>query len=108
VSRKKATEVLPKKCDTCPFKPGSKYEHLAPTLAVSALTERSRICHQTGSNAINHRKGKPPMLCRGARDLQLAALHGAGFLSAPTDEAWAEKAKMLGKSKPTGKRGNPQ
>ena len=108
MSRKKATEVLKVKCDTCPFKDGSKYEHLAPALAVSAITERSRICHQTGSNAINRRTGKPPKLCRGARDLQLLALHGAGFLSAPTDEAWSEKAKLLGKNKHTGKRGDQQ
>ena len=60
------------KCATCPFRPSSPYAYLADSLAESAVTERSRICHSTGSgNAINKRTGLPPHLCRGVRDVQL-------------------------------------
>lgn len=78
-------------CATCPFREGSKYASLRAELTVSALTSASRVCHSTGSNAINHRTGKPSRLCRGARDVQLAHFHRIGFLEAPTDEAWAAK-----------------
>ena len=90
-------QVLPVCCGTCPFREGSPYAYLAPDLADSALTEATRICHSTGSgNAINDRTGKPPAICRGARDLQLQAFYHSGFLSAPTDEAWAAKLQELG------------
>lgn len=83
-------------CATCPFRPGSKYSNLAPDLAKSALSEASRICHSTGSNnAINRRTGKRPMICRGARDLQLNMLTAIGFLSEPTDKAWSDKVREL-------------
>lgn len=76
-------------CGTCPFRTGSKYTFLAADLGASALTHSSRICHSTGSNnGINRRTGKPPALCRGARDLQLRYFAHAGFIEAPTDEAW--------------------
>lgn len=83
--------VLPVKCGTCPFREGSPYEYLAPAIALSAATEASRICHSTGGpNLVNPQgTGKPECLCRGARDLQLVAMHKAGVIDAPTDEAWA-------------------
>lgn len=84
------------KCATCPFRAGSKYEYLRGELAMSAISEASRICHSTGSNAINRRTGKPSRLCRGARDVQLAAFHSTGFIDAPTDQAWQAKCKALG------------
>lgn len=85
------------KCPTCPFRVGSPYAHLAPDLAKSALTEASRICHSTGSgNAINDRTGKKPMLCRGARDIQLRTFASSGFIEAATDAAWAKKCRELG------------
>lgn len=81
------------KCATCPFNPKAP-PHLravAGTVAASALSSASRICHNTGSNnAVHRRTGKPEALCRGARDLQLHFFHALGFLSAPTDEAWNE------------------
>jgi hypothetical protein len=87
-------------CPTCPFIPGSKYANLAPSLAQSALTKASRICHSTGANnAINRRTGKRPRLCRGARDIQLAYFHGIGFIAEPTDAAWAAKLKEINKGK---------
>lgn len=92
----KLLPVRPTKCATCPFRPGSKYAALAPGLALSALGDASRICHSTGSNAINRRTGKPSRLCRGARDVQLAAFHSTGFIAAPTDQAWQAKCKALG------------
>lgn len=82
-------------CPTCPFRHDSKYSYLSAELAMSALSEASRICHSTGSNAINARTGKKPMLCRGARNVQLGYLAAIGFLSEPTDAAWAEKCKQL-------------
>ena len=83
-------------CPTCPFRKGSPYANLAPGLAESALGEASRICHSTGSNnAINHRTGKPPALCRGARDIQLQFFASIGFIAAATDKAWADKCKEM-------------
>jgi len=74
-----------------------KYRDLAASLAVSALSQASRICHSTGANnAINRRTGKPPRICRGARDVQLEALAALGFLDAPTDQAWDRKRRELG------------
>jgi hypothetical protein len=83
-------------CATCPFRKGSKYAALALELGKLALTQNSRICHSTGSNAINKHTGKKPKLCRGARNLQLKYYHATGFLESPTDEAWAKKCKELG------------
>lgn len=82
-------------CSTCPFKEGSKYSELKPMLLMSALSEASRICHSTGSNAIKKRTGKKEKLCRGARDIQIAYMHAQGFLSAPTDKAWEDKCKEM-------------
>jgi len=93
----KRLPVLKEMCGTCPFRPGSPYAGLAGGLALSAATEASRICHSTGANnGINHRTGKPPMLCRGARDLQLKQFHAMGFIEAATDEAWEKKCKEMG------------
>ncbi len=89
---------MPKSCDTCPFRPGSEYAFLAADLAKSALSDGSRICHSTGSSAIHQRTGKPPMLCRGARDIQLRFFHATGLLDAPTDEAWERLAKQMSKA----------
>lgn len=91
------TPVAAARCATCPFRPGSPYESLAPTLVQSALSKASRICHSTGSdNAINRRTGKPPALCRGARDIQLAVFAATGFIAEATDAAWAAKRKEMG------------
>lgn len=82
-----STPVCKAMCGTCPFRDGSPYEFLRADLTASALTEASRICHSTGSNGVNHRTGKKPLLCRGARDLQLQMFFRLGFIDAPTDEA---------------------
>jgi hypothetical protein len=83
-------------CATCPWRDGSPYAYLAAELQESALTQASRICHSTGSNAINARTGKPPALCRGARDVQLKMFVALGFLDEPTDAAWSAKCAQLG------------
>lgn len=75
-------------CATCPFKEGSKYAYLVETLAQSAITTDSRICHSTGSNAINKKTGKKPHICRGARDIQLRIMASLCVISDPTDKAW--------------------
>lgn len=65
-------------------------------LTKRALTEGSPICHCTG---INHAHGKlvsrKPLLCRGARDLQLRIFASLGFIEAATDAAWDKKARKL-------------
>lgn len=92
----KRLPVMPEMCATCPFRPGSKYAHLAGTLAQSAMAQSSRICHSTGSNAINANTGQPERLCRGARDIQLNAFYAMRFITAPTDEAWHRKCLEMG------------
>ena len=88
--------IMAQQCATCPFREGSKYAALAGQLGEHALTKDSRICHSTGTNAIGGRTGKPSRLCRGARDLQLKYFYSIGFISAPTDEAWAAKCQEMG------------
>lgn len=93
----KSIPVRRTKCRTCPFRHGSGTEYLADSIGISALTEASRFCHSTGSNNAFHRRtGKPVVICRGARDLQLRYLAAIKFLSAPTDAAWDAKARELG------------
>jgi len=87
-------------CGTCPFRSGSPYAYLADDLAKSAVTEASRICHSTATNAINRRTGKPAHLCRGARDLQNKVMAAAGIIDEPTDAAWNEARVRYG-YKPT-------
>ena len=83
-------------CATCPFRPGSKYELLRPDLTADALTNASRVCHMTGSNAINRHTGKPDHLCRGARDIQLRVMAGFGVIESATDEAWNKERANRG------------
>ena len=84
-------------CATCPFRPGSKTAYLAETLAASALSEASRICHSTGSdNAFHKRTGKPPHICRGSRDVQLGVMASYGVIAEPTDEAWNNQRVAIG------------
>lgn len=87
-------------CSTCPFRPGvdPKYSAVLAAVAHSALTDSvSRICHQSGSDNLFHKRtGTPQTICRGARDLQLRLFASMGFLDAPTDEAWAAKQKEMG------------
>jgi len=93
----KNIRVMKVQCATCPFRDGSPHAYLRGHLELSAISEASRICHSTGSNnAINKRTGKRPMLCRGARDLQLRMFAGMGFIDAPTDKAWNKKRRELG------------
>lgn len=98
----KATDLPLRKtmCATCPFKPGSKYADLAETLAKSAITDGSRICHSTESNAINTKTLLAPHLCRGARDVQLDVMANCGVVSDATDESWNAQRVKIG-MKPT-------
>ncbi len=83
--------IRPTMCATCPFRDGSPYSF------ITAPSEASRICHSTGGgNAINHRTGKPPAICRGARNVHLNYFAALGFISEATDEAWDKKAAQLG------------
>lgn len=101
---KKSKQPLPvceKKCPTCPWIEGSPYAALRTHLTASSMTGANRICHSTGRSAIYGRTGKPAASCRGARDTMLAYFAASGFLSAPTDEAWAAKWKELQDAKNT-------
>lgn len=92
----KRMPVQKKMCSTCPWRENSPHADLVPMLEASAFTQASRICHSTGSNAINENTGKPEKLCRGARNAQLRFLVAIGFLKEPTDEAWTAKCQQLG------------
>lgn len=89
-------KVNKRMCATCPWRTGSPHANLAPILLQSAMTRASRICHSTGSNAINENTGKPEAICRGARNVQLKMFVAMGFLAEPTDKAWAGKCSELG------------
>lgn len=86
-------------CPTCPFREGSEFAYLASYLTQSSLEGNGRICHSTGTSAIKGKTGKPEKMCRGTRDIMLQVFHRTGFLDAPTDEAWANKARELGLDK---------
>lgn len=91
--------MLKTMCATCPFRASSPHANLVPVIT-ETLLDTTSICHSTGSNnAINRRTGKPPMACRGARDVQLKYFHSIGFLEAPTDEAWNKKFAELTEKK---------
>jgi len=71
-------------CASCPFG-----EHGDPRVKKSVVSRlltlsHSQICHHPAL----HGK-RETHLCRGARDFQLNLLHRMGFLSEPTDEAFA-------------------
>ena len=88
-------KVNKKMCATCPWRRNSPYAYLRGQLAISALSHASRICHNTGTNAINTTT-KAEKICRGARNEQLQVLHGIGLLDAPTDKAWVRKCRRMG------------
>lgn len=86
-------------CSTCPFRPGvpEKYARLKDHLALSATTEATRICHQTGSdNAFHRRTGKPEAVCAGARKLQLEMFAKMGLLKEPTNQEWNAARVRIG------------
>ena len=91
-------------CASCPFRDDAPEwaRALRPMLEASALTESSRECHRTGKAAAEGIDGKgpkpgiPALLCRGARDRQLALFHALGVVSAPTDEAWDDACRRRG------------
>lgn len=91
--------LMKKMCSSCPFRKGSQYQYLVGGLALSALSEGSRICHSTGENGLRGQTGKPDRLCRGARDIQLDVFAAIGVINAPTDEAWARKWKEVSKAR---------
>lgn len=91
--------VRSKMCSTCPFRPGvpEKYSCLKNVIEESALTEATRICHQTGAdNAFHRRTGKAPAVCAGARELQLKMFAGMGFIKEPSNEAWNKARVKMG------------
>jgi hypothetical protein len=85
--------VMAAKCKTCPFGPGGSLEVRA-SVERRIYTEASQTCHSTG---VALGKRRDTHLCRGARDAQLAFLHGIGFLDEPTDAAWARAAERVGR-----------
>lgn len=91
----KPTDVQREMCGTCPFRAGSPWMGLAGYLEERALTTGNRICHSTGTSSICGRTNKAELVCRGARDRQLAFFHAVGFLSEPTDAAWAARCEEL-------------
>jgi hypothetical protein len=99
MAKLKPLPVMTTNCPTCPWVPGSEFADLVPHLTECALTSASRICHCTGTNAVKGKTGKPERLCRGARDVQLQAFYNMGYISAPTDEAWAAKVAEINKEK---------
>ncbi len=76
-------------CATCPFGPNGD-QHIRCMVEQRVLTTTSQLCHSSRP-AMN----KPDTrLCRGARDWQLQIFHRIGWLDAPTDAAWNEKATL--------------
>jgi hypothetical protein len=82
--------VMPRQCETCPWRPDRGILRGQPKQAMLGLIEQvltiaNQPCHSPGL------VGKPEnQICRGARDFQLLAYFAMGELTAPTDEAWRE------------------
>jgi len=94
VKKKKPLPVRKVKCATCPYREGG-YVEVQDLLSERALKEGTPICHSTGGPQAVVPNNLPSAACRGARDLQLQFFCAIGFLSEPTDAAWAAKAKEL-------------
>lgn len=90
--RKKVLPVRGRMCKTCPFH-AAGWTHIQDLLKERALTEASPICHSTGKS-LTRCEGKA-QICRGARNFQIEIFYRMGFLSAPTDAAWAAKVDEL-------------
>lgn len=69
-----------RRCHTCPFNPDGVRE-IRTSVEQRCLTKASQLCHGTDNKT----------LCRGARDFQLMIFHRLGFLTEPTDKAWAAR-----------------
>ncbi len=85
---KKVLPVRDRMCATCPFHEAG-WTHVRDFLKARALSEASPICHSTGKSLVKC-EGKA-QVCRGARNYQIEYFYHIGFLSAPTDAAWAAK-----------------
>jgi hypothetical protein len=86
--------VMPKQCATCVFAVCPDGSWLNPELAKMVegrMMSYSQICHHPRLYG-----KKETHLCRGTRDRQIQILYQMGFLSEPTDAAWAAKRGELG------------
>lgn len=93
----KSLPIRKSMCSTCPFRPDG-WTEVRPLLEQRALTERTPICHSTGKALkLDNGERLKAHACRGARNLQLEFFHRIGFLSAPTDAAWAAKLDEMQK-----------
>lgn len=101
MAKVKTIPIRPTMCATCPYRPGSPYADLQDTLTLSAISETSRVCHNTGGpNAVNKKPGKPARICRGSRDIQLKVMFAFKIIEAPTDAAWAKAWAALQAKRP--------
>jgi hypothetical protein len=92
----KRLRVMKSQCSTCPFRDDGLIE-VRELLIQRALEEGSPICHSTGTNRAHGKLvSRRPLLCRGARDLQLRVFYSMGYIAAETDEAWDQKCRELG------------
>jgi len=80
---------MKEKCASCPFGPNGDRELRAKVIERTGFNA-SQICHHP---AIHGKK--QTHLCRGARDEQLTILHRMGWISEPTDAAFAETSRRI-------------
>lgn len=89
--------LQPRSCATCPFIKGSPTAWIAPIIAASAMTEATRICHQTGADNLFYKEtGKPPAACYGARQITLQTMAALGAITEPTEAAWQARCDKEG------------
>jgi hypothetical protein len=83
------------KCKSCIFTHQVVSEDRLNEIMKYLLTGRSHICHNTGDQL------RPPLACRGGRDLQLKAFALAGLIAEPTDDALetANEAYLKGRGR---------
>jgi hypothetical protein len=91
-------EVAKTKCRLCPWQKSLGIlgedplgEQMMGQLQAQVLLEKSQICHAPALVGMPETK-----ICRGARDYQIAFFCAIGFLSEPTDQAWAAKMREVG------------
>lgn len=91
------SQVMKRKCETCPFHTNERGRYACPDLVSrimkQVLTDSSQFCHHP-----RFVEKPETYICRGARDVQLEIFHRLGVIDSPTDEAWEQEGQRRQKA----------